>query len=154
MQSPFLPCEGESKQYNNCLFQSQPRCKAPFYEIRSSAFLCCYCVSISAEMQSPFLRSVYASSQNWGLSFNLSRDAKPLFTHVYFFPISRTSRSFNLSRDAKPLFTPKASWLVEWNERFNLSRDAKPLFTKLNNAVMKRADKVSISAEMQSPFLL
>ena len=40
-------------------------------------------VSISAEMQSPFLLDYDAPTQRYLQSFNLSRDAKPLFTTTF-----------------------------------------------------------------------
>ena len=55
-------------------------------------------------MQSPFLRTRACDVLWLTTRFNLSRDAKPLFTrrilarHYHLW-------SFNLSRDAKPLFT-------------------------------------------------
>ena len=55
-------------------------------------------------MQSPFLPHYYHRLIQTQTGFNLSRDAKPLFT---WGRVDRriTFHGFNLSRDAKPLFT-------------------------------------------------
>ena len=129
MQSPFLQERQDSLLTISLLVSISAEMQSPFLHNFGMHPANVHIVSISAEMQSPFLQRLMLMRFPPHHGFNLSRDAKPLFTLLRRAVEGMPNACFNLSRDAKPLFTIQIMQDTIIERCFNLSRDAKPLFT-------------------------